>query len=71
MARISPLRLALLEEDRTQRWLAEQLGRSEAFVSRIVNGLHCDEATRFQIAGLLHRPVHELFPLDVQFDEAA
>ncbi len=62
MARLTPIRVALLEQDLTQKWLAEKVGRHEATISRIVNGLHCDAALRAAIALALDRHVDELWP---------
>jgi plasmid maintenance system antidote protein VapI len=38
MARLTPIRLALLQDDRSQKWLAEQAEVNETAMSRIVNG---------------------------------
>jgi hypothetical protein len=60
----------LLDEGRKQSWLAMQTGLDQATLSRIVNGLHCDDATRRAIAGTLGRSVLEVFP-DSATDVAA
>lgn len=62
MARLTPIRLALLEDNRTQKWLADELGISEPAASRIVNGLAPDEETIAAICALLDRPESVLFP---------
>lgn len=58
----TPLKRILTEDGRRQNWLAEQAGISEARLSRIVNGLQCDEGTRQSIADALGRKVCEVFP---------
>lgn len=61
--RLTPIRLALYRRDRSQKWLAGQLGMSESALSRIVNGLVPPEPTRERIAALLDVPVETLFAL--------
>lgn len=58
----TPLQRILREDGRRQNWLAEQTGVSRSQLSRIVNGLQCDEATRQSIADALERKVSEVFP---------
>lgn len=60
--RLTPIRLALLERDRTQKWLADELGVSEPVMSRIVNGLVPDASMCDRIAETLGRSIHELWP---------
>ena len=64
MQSITPLKRILLAEGRKQSWLADRAGMDRAQLSRIVNGLHCDEATRERIAVALDRPVADLFATD-------
>lgn len=56
------LKRVLDEQGRRQNWLAEQVGVHESHISRIVNGLHCNDATQRKIACALGRDVHELWP---------
>lgn len=58
----TPLQRIIREEGRKQSWLAEKVGIDQASLSRIVNGLHADEATRTAIADALGRQVDELWP---------
>lgn len=58
----TPLRLAIVQSGRSQREIAELVGISESRLSLIVNGLHCNDATRAAIADALGRSVDELFP---------
>lgn len=44
----------LKEQRRTNRWLAEQLGRHESEVSRYCHGLVPSAETQRQIARILH-----------------
>lgn len=62
----TPLRVALAQAGITQTELAVASGVERTRLSRIVNGLHCDEATRQSLAAALHRPVHEVFPSVVE-----
>jgi transcriptional regulator with XRE-family HTH domain len=59
---VTPLRLAIAQSGLTQREVADAAGLHESRLSRIVNGLHCDEATREAIARALGRHVDEVFP---------
>lgn len=58
----TPLKRILAEEGRKQRWLAERTGINYQRISLIVNGLHCDDATKRSIAEALGRDVAEVFP---------
>lgn len=58
----TPLRLAIVHSGRRQREIADAAGLSESRLSLIVNGLHCNDATRLRIAAALGRDVSELFP---------
>jgi DNA-binding XRE family transcriptional regulator len=58
----TPLKQILLAEGRKQSWLAKTVGIDQATLSRIVNGLHCDEPTRVAISAALGRPAREVFP---------
>lgn len=62
MAQRTALKRHLEETGRRQRWLAERVGIHESQLSRIVNGMHCDEATQAAIARELGTTVDELFP---------
>jgi transcriptional regulator with XRE-family HTH domain len=56
------LKVAIVESGRTQRSIAAEVGLREDHLSRIVNGLHADEATCEAIARALGRHVDEVFP---------
>ncbi len=58
----TPLKRAIFESGRVQREIASELGMDPARLSRIVNGLHCDDGTREKIAAALERNVSELWP---------
>lgn len=59
---VTPLRLALLENERTQKSLADEVGLDAPRMSLIVNGLLPDEATRDAIAIALGVTVEKLWP---------
>lgn len=59
---MTPLKRILVDEGRRQKWLAERAGINEPALSRIVRGMHCDQATRESIARALGRTVGECFP---------
>lgn len=61
MPQPTPLRLALLENERTQKSLADEVGLDAPRMSLIVNGLVPDAATRCAIAAALGRTVEELW----------
>lgn len=71
MPKPTVLKRAIFDSQRTQRDIAVEVGIREDKLSRIVNGLHCDDATRLKIANALCRNVSELFPSDEQEGEAA
>lgn len=53
---------ALVEEDRTQAWLADRLGVQRANVGRWIRGEKpVPEAHREKILALLHRPKRAIF----------
>jgi transcriptional regulator with XRE-family HTH domain len=62
MRKVTPLKLAIVASGRPQKTIAAEIGIDEARFSRIVNGLHADEATRQAIADALDRQVDDLFP---------
>ena len=58
---INRLKVALVEQGRTNKWLAEQLGKNETTVSRwCTNEVQPSVETLLQIAGLLDIDVKEL-----------
>lgn len=71
MSRLTPIRIALFEQNRSQKWLAEEIGKSEPVVSRIVNGQRCRENTQRAIAQALGCPVEDLFPPALLVSEPA
>jgi predicted XRE-type DNA-binding protein len=64
MRKPTTLKLAIVSSGLRQKDIAEQVGLDEPSMSRIVNGLHCDDVTRQKIACALDREVHELWPSD-------
>lgn len=62
MRQPTPLKRAIFESGRVQREIARDLDMDPARLSRIVNGLHCDDGTREKIAGALGRNVSDLWP---------
>lgn len=61
MKRVTKLKVAVVASGRTQKEIAEAAGLNETHFSRIVNGLHCDDATQLAIASTLGREIDELF----------
>ncbi len=59
---LTPLKRVIFSEGFKQSWLAEQIGVDQPAMSRIVNGLHCNDATRAAIAQALQRNVEDLWP---------
>lgn len=66
----TPLRMAIIVSGLTQREVAAESGIEVTRLSRIVNGLHCDEATRETIADVLGREKTELWPVDDEAEAA-
>jgi hypothetical protein len=62
MARLTPIRLALLQDDRSQKWLADQVGVTESVMSRVVNGLIPDDQLVDDVCRVLGRAESVLFP---------
>jgi hypothetical protein len=59
----TPLRMAIVLSGRTQREIAAEIdGIDETRLSRIVNGLQCDDRIRERIAAVLGREKTELWP---------
>ncbi len=61
----TPLKRAIFESGRVQREIAAEIGMDPAHLSRIVNGMHCDDATRGKIAAAIGRTVEDVFPAPV------
>jgi hypothetical protein len=59
----TPLRAFLQAEGRRQNWLADQIGKHESEVSRIVGGFIPDAETQEAIASVLGTTVAELWPV--------
>ena len=58
---LNRIKLVLVEKKRTNRWLAEQLGKDEATTSKwCTNSLHPNLETLIRIAELLEVEVQEL-----------
>ncbi|WP_312364266.1 helix-turn-helix transcriptional regulator [Sphingobacterium sp.] len=59
--KINRLKIVLAENDKTNKWLAEQLGKSEVTVSRwVTNEVQPSVDTMAQIAQLLNIDIKEL-----------
>lgn len=69
MRRPTPLKRHIFESQITQREIAQKAGIDPGHLSRIVNGLHANDATQRRIAAALERDVCEVFPSDVQPSE--
>jgi hypothetical protein len=55
MKKPTPLKLAIVRSGLAQKDIAAEVGLDPAHLSRIVNGLHCDDATADHIADVLRR----------------
>jgi hypothetical protein len=66
----TPLRIAIAADGRTQREIAALVDIDETRFSRIVNGMHCDDGTRADIAKALGREKSELWPVDDEAEAA-
>lgn len=61
MANLNRLKVVLVEQDRTGKWLAEQLGKSTATVSKwCQNSIQPDLQTLESISKLLNVDIREL-----------
>ncbi|MCA4807325.1 helix-turn-helix transcriptional regulator [Myroides odoratimimus] len=59
--KINRLKVVLAEKNKTNRWLAEQLGKSDVTISRwCTNEVQPSMETLFQIAVLLNIDIKEL-----------
>ncbi|MGJ1286615.1 helix-turn-helix transcriptional regulator [Sphingobacterium spiritivorum] len=59
--KINRLKIVLVENDKTNKWLAEHLGKSEVTVSRwVTNEVQPSVETLAQIAQLLNIDIKEL-----------
>lgn len=63
MRKPTPLKRAIFDSGKTQKDIAESIGITESHLSRIVNGLHADEATRNALSAALNRTIADLFPV--------
>lgn len=76
---VTPLKIAIVLTGRTQKDVAAAVadrlgwaqGSAESKLSRIVNGLHADDATRSAIAQELGRKLEELWPEQQEMQAAA
>ena len=65
MKQINRLKVVLVEQNKTGKWLAETLGKNEATVSRwCTNASQPDLETLFRIAELLDVDVRELLHVE-------
>ena len=61
MRQLNRIKVVLVEQNRTAKWLAEQIGKNACSVSRwCTNNSQPDLETLFQIAKLLNVDVREL-----------
>ena len=61
MANLNRLKVVLVEQNRTGKWLAEQLGKSPATVSKwCQNAIQPDVNTLADVANLLNVDIREL-----------
>lgn len=61
MANLNRLKVVLVEQNRTGKWLAEQLGKSTATVSKwCQNAIQPDVKTLAEVANLLNVDIREL-----------
>lgn len=59
--KINRLKIVLAEKDKTNKWLAEQLGKSEVTVSRwVTNEIQPSLETLMEISVLLNTDIKEL-----------
>lgn len=64
--KINRLKIVLVEKEKTNNWLAEQLGRGKATISKwCTNTCQPDIETFIRISKLLNVDVSELLRLDV------
>lgn len=64
--KINRLKIVLAEKDKTNNWLAEQLGKDKATISKwCTNTCQPDIETFIRISKLLNVDVSELLRLDV------
>ena len=64
--KINRLKIVLVEKEKTNNWLAEQLGRDKATISKwCTNTCQPDVETVIRISKLLNVDVSELLRLDV------
>jgi transcriptional regulator with XRE-family HTH domain len=71
MRKPTPLKRAIFDSGRRQKEVAEAVGLDEATFSRIVNGLHTNEANRAAIADELGVPASAVFPGYADDDQQA
>lgn len=63
--KLNRLKIVLAEKDKSNNWLAEQLGRDKTSVSKwCTNTCQPDIETFMRIAKLLHVDISELFRMD-------
>lgn len=61
MENLNRIKVVLVEQNKTGKWLAEQLGKDRSTVSKwCSNKIQPDLATLFKIAGLLNVDIREL-----------
>lgn len=65
MAKVTPLKLAIVASGRTATDVAREAGIHPTHLSRIANGLHADDAMQTAIATALGMQTADLWPEDV------
>lgn len=68
---ITELQRVIHEEGRKQSWLAGKVGIDQAYLSRIVRGLHCPDDLKRAIADALGRKPADLWPGAEPLEEIA
>lgn len=69
MRQLNRIKVVLAEQNRTAKWLAEQIGKNACSVSRwCTNNSQPDLETLFQIAKLLNVDVRELIYVENNYE---
>ena len=69
MRQLNRIKVVLVEQNRTAKWLAEQIGQNACSVSRwCTNNSQPDLETLFQIAKLLNVDVRELIYVENNYE---
>ena len=69
MRQLNRIKVVLVEQNRTEKWLADQIGKNACSVSRwCTNNSQPDLETLFQIAKLLNVDVRELIYVENNYE---